>query len=90
MPSDITEGLTKQECELKLAATLKENPKADAFFDACRNELQLPTKDTTNVATTHTHPCPCCSGRMMIVELFEPGSQSQHQPITPKIRMDTS
>ncbi|MFZ0854669.1 MAG: transposase [Hyphomicrobiaceae bacterium] len=41
-------------------------------------------------ATAHTHPCPCCGGRMLIVELFEPGSQPQHQPINPKIRMDTS
>jgi hypothetical protein len=50
--------------------------------------------DTTeideDVATAHTHPCPCCGGRMIIVELLEPGCQPQHQPIKPKIRMDTS
>ena len=43
-----------------------------------------------DVATAHAHPCPCCGGRMMIVELFEPGCQPQHQPINPKIRIDTS
>jgi hypothetical protein len=43
-----------------------------------------------NVATAHAHPCPCSGGRMLIVELFEPGCQPQHQPIIPKIRMDTS
>jgi hypothetical protein len=43
-----------------------------------------------DVAAAHAHPCPCCGGRMMIVELFEPGCQPQHQPINPKIRIDTS
>ena len=43
-----------------------------------------------DVATAYAHPCPCCGGRMMIVELFEPGGQPQHQPINPKIRIDTS
>ena len=43
-----------------------------------------------DVATVHAHSCPCCGGRMMIVELFEPGCQPQHQPINPKIRIDTS
>ena len=43
-----------------------------------------------DAATAHPHPCPCCGGRMMIVELFEPGCQPQHQPINPKIRIDTS
>jgi hypothetical protein len=31
MPSVITEGLTKSECEQKLAATLKEKPGVEAF-----------------------------------------------------------
>ena len=43
-----------------------------------------------DVAAAHAHPCPCCGGRMLIVELFEPGGQPQHQPINPKIRIDTS
>ncbi|MFZ0853102.1 MAG: transposase, partial [Hyphomicrobiaceae bacterium] len=43
-----------------------------------------------DVATAYAHPCPCCGGRMLIVELFEPGGQPQHQPINPKIRIDTS
>src|SRR4030095_10600181 len=36
-----------------------------------------------DMATVHGHPCPCCGGRMMIVELFEPGCQPQHRPLTP-------
>jgi hypothetical protein len=43
-----------------------------------------------DVAPAHVHPCPCCGGRMIIVELFEPGGQAQDQPINPKIRLDTS
>jgi len=41
-----------------------------------------------DVATAYAHLCPCCGGRMTIVELFEPGSQPQHRP--PRIRIDTS
>jgi Putative transposase len=43
-----------------------------------------------DVVNAHTHPCPCCGGRMIIVELFEPGCQPQHHPINPTIRIDTS
>ena len=43
-----------------------------------------------DVATAHAHPCPCCGGRMIIIELFEPGGQPHNQPINPKIGMDTS
>jgi hypothetical protein len=38
------------------------------------------------------HSCPCCGGRMIIIERFEPGATPHHQPSTPKptIRIDTS
>ena len=32
-------------------------------------------------------PCPCCGGRMIVIETFEPGCQPRH---TPAIRIDTS
>ena len=32
-------------------------------------------------------PCPCCGGRMIIIEMFEAGCQPSH---TPTIRIDTS
>jgi hypothetical protein len=44
--------------------------------------------EVEDVATAYAHLCPCCGGRMMIIELFEPGSQPQHRP--PRIRIDTS
>jgi hypothetical protein len=38
------------------------------------------------------HPCPCCGGRMRIIETFLPGQQPKHRPtpLPPKIRIDTS
>jgi hypothetical protein len=37
------------------------------------------------------HPCPCCGGRMIIIETFERGSSPKYRPPpTPPIRIDTS
>ena len=37
------------------------------------------------------HPCPCCGGRMIIIERFQRGSQPRYQPTTTAvIRIDTS
>jgi hypothetical protein len=46
----------------------------------------------TNEPQTPKHPCPCCGGRMIIIERFEPGATPHHQPSPPKatIRIDTS
>jgi hypothetical protein len=37
-------------------------------------------------------PCPCCGGRMIIIETFKRGCQPKYQPATttPEIRIDTS
>ncbi len=38
------------------------------------------------------HPCPCCGGRMVIIEIFERGSMPRYRPTAPTvaIRIDTS
>ena len=38
------------------------------------------------------HPCPCCGGRMIVIETFEPGCQPRHHPtaLPVAIRIDTS
>ena len=38
------------------------------------------------------HPCPCCGGRMIIIETFERGSPPRYRPAAPTvpIRIDTS
>jgi hypothetical protein len=38
---------------------------------------------------TLSHPCPCCGGRMIIIETFERGGAPRHRP-TVSIRIDTS
>jgi len=37
-------------------------------------------------------PCPCCGGRMIIIEVFAPGTTPRHRPtgLTTAIRIDTS
>jgi len=40
---------------------------------------------------TLSHPCPCCGGRMIIIETFERGSSPRYRPPpTPAIRVDSS
>jgi hypothetical protein len=40
---------------------------------------------------TLSHPCPCCGGRMIIIETFERGSTPRYRPPPPTaIRIDTS
>src|SRR5438128_5718345 len=34
----------------------------------------------TDEAETSSHPCPCCGGRMRIIEAFAPGCEPQHRP----------
>ena len=43
-------------------------------------------------AASTDHPCPCCGGRMIIIETFERGSTPRYRPTaTPiTIRIDTS
>ena len=40
----------------------------------------------------HPDPCPCCGGRMHIIEIFGRGCEPRHRPspIPPRIRIDTS
>src|SRR5258708_1098789 len=43
----------------------------------------------SNEPQTPSHPCPCCGGRMIIIETFEPGCTPRTRP-TNVIRIDTS
>ncbi len=46
----------------------------------------------TDPAQPLANPCPCCGGRMIIIETFEAGCQPRRQPTAPlvTIRIDTS
>jgi hypothetical protein len=48
--------------------------------------------DTIDEPPTRAHPCPCCGGRMIIIETFARGSPPRYQPAAPTlaIRIDTS
>jgi Putative transposase len=35
-------------------------------------------------------PCPCCGGRMIVIETFERGCEPKHRPTPPPFRIDTS
>jgi hypothetical protein len=66
-------------------------------MEAVRKLLNLapPAAEATSdidPAQPLVHPCPCCGGRMIIIETFEAGCQPRHRPTTPlvTIRIDTS
>jgi hypothetical protein len=63
---------------------------------ACARELlaapELQSKPTSAAVDPGEPPCPCCGGRMIIIEVFERGCTPRHRPTTPtnRIRIDTS
>jgi hypothetical protein len=61
-----------------------------------RQLLAVPKPQSENAAAadsnepqTPAHPCPCCGGRMIIIEIFERGTTPSTRP-TSVIRIDTS
>jgi hypothetical protein len=48
--------------------------------------------DTTDQSPIPAHPCPCCGGRMIIIETFANDSPPRYRPVAPTlaIRIDTS
>jgi len=65
-----------------------------------RNLLAVPTPHdesddadpSADEPSTSLLPCPCCGGRMIIIEVFARGCEPKHRPKTtvPAIRIDTS
>jgi len=54
-----------------------------------------PEAGDTNCAQTNeplAQPCPCCGGRMIVIETFQRGSSPRYRPSasTAVIRIDTS
>ncbi|CCD86215.1 transposase [Bradyrhizobium sp. ORS 285] len=54
-----------------------------------RDREDQPTETTVDTAKP---PCPCCGGRMIVIEIFDRGATPRHQPSAPTsaIRIDTS
>src|SRR5260370_38072694 len=55
-------------------------------------DLALPADEQTSEtdpAQPLPHPCPCCGGRMILIETFEAGSRPHHRPTTPLLTIRT-
>jgi len=59
--------------------------------------VSVPVKEPEpeNIAASepsvHARPCPCCGGRMIVIEIFARGSKPRYRaPAKPLIRIDTS
>ncbi len=73
-----------------LAGTAKAEMVAKA-----RELLAAPTTEPAadgDIATDHVQQCPCCGGRMHVIEIFAASTHPQHRPTaaTAAIRIDTS
>jgi hypothetical protein len=57
-----------------------------------RNDTAGATCADASEPQTLSHPCPCCGGRMIVIERFERGSSPRYRPAAPSIviRIDTS
>ena len=57
-----------------------------------RNDAASAGSTDASVPPTHSHPCPCCGGRMIIIGTFERGGSPRYRPTAPTaaIRIDTS
>jgi len=59
---------------------------------AHRAETDAPAQDNAQESNVLALPCPCCGGRMIIIETFERGGQPRYRPSASRvpIRIDTS
>jgi hypothetical protein len=73
----------------ELLATTK--PRSNGTADPTVEQSQTPQSQTPQ-SQTPMHPCPCCGGRMVIIEIFQSGCAPRPHPTTPPaaIRIDTS
>ena len=63
-----------------------------ASCSTCQSLRAIPPTPTRSMNRRRSHPCPCCGGRMIIIETFERGSAPHYRPAAPTvaIRIDTS
>jgi hypothetical protein len=61
---------------------------------AVRPQSSQPNQDASEASAPKTlaHPCPCCGGRMIVIETFRRGTTPRYRPTAPPpvIRIDTS
>ena len=74
------------------------NGQRAANIAKARELLAVPKPDTVpepeaaeeDAPRIHPRPCPCCSGRMLVIETFESGQMPRYRPAAKVIRIDTS
>jgi hypothetical protein len=66
--------------------------RARELINAPKPQSNPTDADTTDESPKLAHPCPCCGGRMIIIETFARGSPPHYRPAPPTlaIRIDTS
>jgi hypothetical protein len=66
--------------------------RARELLNAPKPQSNPTNADPTDESPTRAHPCPCCGGRMIIIETFARGSPPRYRPAPPTlaIRIDTS
>jgi hypothetical protein len=57
---------------------------------APQTEVSDPDAAEADEPPTLPRPCPCCGGRMIIIETFRRGATPRYRPTAPTIRIDTS
>ena len=78
-------GATKTEC-IATARKLLGGPAANSSSDTDGTADDHSIQDDNAL----TAPCPCCGGRMRIIEVFKRGETPRHRPSPRVIRIDTS
>jgi hypothetical protein len=73
---------TARAANLAKARTLLQVPTPTPALDGAGAEPEAPAKPSI--------ACPCCGGRMILVEIFERGSEPRTQPSRPAFRIDSS
>src|SRR5437764_9290301 len=80
-------------CDLDVAPAF-ERSKHHEELNAPPSQTQANDAEGTepDEPATLAHPCPCCGGRMIIIETFERGSTPRHRPtgLMVAISIDTS
>jgi hypothetical protein len=88
-------GLLASGSKAKTIARARELIAVATPVQTVKNQQPADSATATDAATEKpVHPCPCCGGRMAIIETFEAGRTPRHQPTATAtastFRIDTS
>jgi hypothetical protein len=66
--------------------------RARQLLGSQKSQAEAADDNDGNETPILSRPCPCCGGRMIVIEIFERGATPRHRPTAPiiEIRIDTS